>query len=316
MANINEIARLAGVSVSTVSRVLNHHKYVSEDKRAAVQKVIDEMNYTPNRNAVDLIRGETKKIGVIIPYTNNQAFDQLLHGVLNRSVEKDYAIMVLPTKYDRDKEIEHLSMLKNKLLDAIIITSRANPWEDIIPFTEYGSVISCEYTECPEIGCSYLDRYASYLEVFQLLKKKGHRKVAFTTARGTESVSTLQTIAAYENVFGKLNPAYHHSDCFSFEDGCSAGRQLLSLDPRPTAVYANGDEVAGGIFKYAKSLGLTIPADLAIIGQENQPVGTGLDLSTMDHQLVKVGEQAFDLATAKSKEKVETPYKLILRSSI
>ncbi|RCX20634.1 LacI family transcriptional regulator [Fontibacillus phaseoli] len=316
MANINEIARLAGVSVSTVSRVLNHHKYVSEEKRAAVQKIIDEMNYTPNRNAVDLIRGETKKIGVIIPYTNNQAFDQLLHGVLNRSVEKDYAIIVLPTKYNPDKEIEHLFMLKNKLLDAIIITSRANPWEDILPFTEYGSVISCEYTGHPEIGCSYMDRYASYLEVFQLLKDKGHRNIAFTTARGTESTSTRQTIAAYENVFGKLDRAYQQSDCFRFEDGYAAGQRLLSLDPRPTAVYANGDEVAGGIFKYAKSVGLDIPADLVIIGQENQPVGVGLDLSSLDHQLVKVGEQAFDLAMAKSKAKVETPYKLILRSSI
>lgn len=316
MANIHEIARLAGVSVSTVSRVLNHHKYVSEEKRTAVLKVIEEMNYTPNRNAVDLIRGETKKIGVIIPYTNNQAFDQLLHGVLNRSVENDYAIMVLPTKYNPDKEIEHLFMLKNKLLDAIIITSRANPWENILPFTEYGSVISCEYTEHPEIGCSYMDRYAAYLEVFQLLKKKGHRNIAFTTARGTESVSTRQTIAAYEKVFGQFDPVYRQSNCFSFEDGMAAGQRLLGINPRPTAIYANGDEVAGGIYKYARSVGLSIPEDLAIIGQENQPVGVGLDISTLDHQLVKVGEQAFDLAMTKSKAKVETPYKMILRSSI
>lgn len=127
MANINEIAKIAGVSVSTVSRVLNHHKYVSEDKRAAVQKVINDMNYTPNRNAIDLIRGETKTIGFIIPYNNNQAFDQMLHGALNKSVEKGYTITVLPTKYNKEKEIEYLSMLKNKLLDGIVITSRANP---------------------------------------------------------------------------------------------------------------------------------------------------------------------------------------------
>jgi len=77
MANINEIAKLAGVSVTTVSRVLNNHKYVSEEKRSAVQKVIDEMDYTPNKSAVDLIRRETRMIGVIIPYNNNQAFDQV-----------------------------------------------------------------------------------------------------------------------------------------------------------------------------------------------------------------------------------------------
>src|SRR5690349_19713266 len=100
MANIHEIARRAGVSVSTVSRVLNQHPYVSAEKRAAVQRAIDELDYTPNRNAVDLIRGRTRSIGVIIPYNNNPAFDRMLSGVLNKSVEEDYTVTVLPTRYD------------------------------------------------------------------------------------------------------------------------------------------------------------------------------------------------------------------------
>ncbi|WP_251038546.1 LacI family DNA-binding transcriptional regulator, partial [Paenibacillus albidus] len=121
-----DIAKLAGVSVSTVSRVLNNHSYVSEQKRKAVQQVIDELDYTPNRLAVDLIRKETRSIGVIMPYNNNQAFDQLLHGVLNRSVEHEYSVMVLPTKYAPEKELSYLNMLKNKQLDGIVITSCSN----------------------------------------------------------------------------------------------------------------------------------------------------------------------------------------------
>ncbi|MEK3887867.1 LacI family DNA-binding transcriptional regulator [Bacillus sp. FSL K6-3431] len=315
MTNINDIAKLAGVSVSTVSRVLNNHKYVSEEKRVAVQKVIEEMNYTPNKNAIDLIRGETRMIGVIIPYNNNQAFDQMLHGVLNKSIEKDYSIIVLPTKYKKDKELEYLSMLKNKLLDGIIITSKSNKWESIIPFTNYGSIVSCEYTDQSEIGCSYVDRYASYLDVFQNLKNKGHIKVAFTTARGMESISTQQTIAAYKKVFGELSSAFHLSDCFSMEDGYNAGKKLLSLKTRPTAIYANGDEVAGGIYQYAHSIQFKIPSDLAILGQENQPIGVGLGLSSVDHQLIKVGEQAFDLIINKSRDKINIPYTIIHRLS-
>ncbi|MDQ0089084.1 DNA-binding LacI/PurR family transcriptional regulator [Paenibacillus anaericanus] len=316
MANINEIAKIAGVSVSTVSRVLNHHKYVSEDKRAAVQKVINDMNYTPNRNAIDLIRGETKTIGIIIPYNNNQAFDQMLHGALNKSVEKGYTITVLPTKYNKEKEIEYLSMLKNKLLDGIVITSRANPWEAIIPYSQYGEVVSCEYTEHPEIGCAYIDRYSSYLEVFQYLKEKGHTTVAFTAARGMQSVSTQQTIAAYKEIFGELRPELYYPDCYNMEDGYLAGKKLLALPARPTAIYANGDEIAGGIYQYARSLHMNIPDDLAIIGQENQPIGIALDFSSVDHQLIKVGEQAFDLVIQKSRQKVNIPYRIIHRSSI
>ena len=316
MTNINEIAKMAGVSVTTVSRVLNNHKYVSEEKRAIVQKVIDEVNYTPNKNAVDLIRGETRMIGVIIPYNNNQAFDQMLHGVLNQSVEKDYSITVLPTKYNNDKEIEYLSMLKNKLLDGIIITSRTNNWESIIPYTNYGSVVSCEYTNHPEIGCSYIDRYASYLEAFQYLKDKGHAKVAFTTVRGMESMSTRQLISAYKEVFGELQSEFYLSDCSSFEDGYNAGKKLLSQKTRPTAIYANGDEVAGGMYQYAQSINMRVPEDIAILGQENQPIGIGMGISSIDHQLIKVGEQAFDLVINKSRQKVQIPYRIIERSSI
>lgn len=122
MANINDIAKRAGVSVSTVSRVLNNNPYVSESKRAAVLSVINEMDYTPNRLAVDLIRKETRNIGVIMPYNNNQAFDQMLHGVLNRSVELGYTVMVLSTKYNPETELNYLKMLKSKQLEAIIIT--------------------------------------------------------------------------------------------------------------------------------------------------------------------------------------------------
>ncbi len=316
MANINDIAKRAGVSVSTVSRVLNQHPYVSESKRAAVQRVIDEMDYTPNRSAVDLIRKETRSIGVIMPYNNNQAFDQLLHGVLNRSVERDYSVMVLPTKYDPEKELNCLNMLKNKQLDGIIITSRSNTWDAIVPYTKYGTIVACEFTDHPEIGCAYMDRYASYVDTFQLLKDKGHSRVAFTTARGEESNSTQLTIKAYQHIFGDLPPAYHIRDCYSMDDGVRAARQLLNMDLRPTAVYANGDEVATGIYQYARSIQLGVPEDLAIIGQENQPVGIGLRLSTVDHQLVKVGEQAFDLTIKKSKDKVEIPYYIIVRQSI
>lgn len=316
MANIHDIAKRAGVSVATVSRVLNHHPYVSESKRAAVKRVIDEMDYTPNHLAIDLIRKKTRRIGVIMPYNNNQAFDQLLHGVLNRSVELDYSVMVLPTKYDPDKELNYLNMLKNKQLDGIIITSRSNTWDAITPYTKYGTIVACEYTDHPEIGCAYMDRYGSYVETFQLLKNKGHSRVAFTTARGEESNSTLLTIEAYKQIFGDLPPEYHIRDCYNMDDGGGAAQQLLHLDCRPTAIYANGDEVAAGIYQYAQRNQLRVPEHLAIIGQENQPVGIGLRLSTVDHQLVKVGEQAFDLTIENSKDKIETPYHIIERESI
>ena len=69
-------------------------------------------------------------------------------------------------------------MLKNKQLDGIIITSRSNTWDAIVPYTKYGTIVACEFTDHPEIGCAYMDRYASYVDTFQLLKDKRHSRVA------------------------------------------------------------------------------------------------------------------------------------------
>ncbi|MNO80224.1 Catabolite control protein B [compost metagenome] len=121
-----------------------------------------------------------------------------------------------------------------------------------------------------------MNRYASYIEAFKLLKDKGHTRAAFTTARGEESNSTKLTIKAYQHVFGDLLPEYHVSNCHNINDGVRAAQQLLSTPHRPTAVYANGDEVAAGIYQYIRGIQLLVPDDLAIIGQENQPVGIGL----------------------------------------
>ncbi|WP_152658006.1 LacI family DNA-binding transcriptional regulator [Oceanobacillus sp. CFH 90083] len=315
MANIHDIAKVAGVSVSTVSRVLNNYKYVSNEKREAVLKVMEEMKYTPNKSAIDLIRGETRTIGVILPYNNNPAFDQLLNGILNKALENDFLITLLPSKYDKEQELEYLEKLKSKLFDGIIITSRANDWEEIIPYSEFAPIVSCEYAQHHEIGCSYTERYASFFDAFQLLKNKGHHMVAFTTAR-MESNSTKKIIKAYHEVFGDIPPGYHISNCQCLEDGYEAANQFLQLRERPTAIYANGDEVASGIYLYAKAEKLSVPEDLAIIGQENQPVGIGLGLTTVDHQLTKIGEQACSLTIKKSKEKIKIPYHIIERDSV
>src|SRR5699024_12775299 len=115
-------------------------------------------------------------------------------------------------------------------------------------------------------GSSYVDRYSSYLDAFKLPKNKGPHSVAFSSAR-LESKSTKQLINAYNEIFGKLTPAYHLSDCRRLEDGYEAAKKLLQLPERPTAIYANGDEVAGGMYLYTKSQQMKIPTDLAIIGQ-------------------------------------------------
>ncbi|MCQ97433.1 LacI family transcriptional regulator, partial [Listeria monocytogenes] len=158
MPNIKEIAKLAGVSVTTVSRVLNNHPYVAEEKRARVQAVIDELDYSPNRSAMDLARGKTNTVGVIIPYNDHPWFDKIVNGILEAAFKNRYSVTLFPTGYDPKEEEKYLMRLKTKQVDGLIITSRANNWDVILPYLAYGPIIACEYVESKEISCSYIDR--------------------------------------------------------------------------------------------------------------------------------------------------------------
>lgn len=104
MANIRDIAKITGYSVSTISRVINNHPYVDDEKRAKVLEVMAELNYVPNRSAQNLSYGKTKNIGVIIPFVNHAYYDQMLSGIMNAAFEHGYRISLLPTNYDQKLE--------------------------------------------------------------------------------------------------------------------------------------------------------------------------------------------------------------------
>ena len=104
VANIRDIAKLTGYSVSTISRVINGHPYVDEEKRKEILAVMKEVDYIPNANARQLSYGKTKSIGVILPYTNHPYFDQLISGIIEAAFDYDYKVTLLPTGYQKEKE--------------------------------------------------------------------------------------------------------------------------------------------------------------------------------------------------------------------
>lgn len=115
MANIRDIAKLTGYSVSTISRVINGHPYVDEEKRKEILAVMKEVDYIPNANARQLSYGKTKSIGVILPYTNHPYFDQLISGIIEAAFDYDYKVTLLPTGYHKEKSEGILKNLQLKL---------------------------------------------------------------------------------------------------------------------------------------------------------------------------------------------------------
>lgn len=317
LSNIKDIAKLAGVSVTTVSRVLNEHPYVAEEKRKRVQEVMVKLDYSPNRNAVDLSRGRTNTIGFVLPYNDHPWFDKVMNGVLEAAFSKCYSVVICPTGYDRGEEERYLRMLKTKRIDGLIIASRANDWDTIAPYANYGSIVACEYINNPLISCAYVDQLQAYTDGFQILKDAGHVRVGFTVGREEQwSNSTKLKMMAYETVFGELDAALVLQACYDVADGKRAAEAFLALAEPPTAMYANGDEVAAGMHYYVTHRGLDVPRDIAILGEENLAIADVLDISTVDKNLREIGKCAVELFLSGKVEKKLVEHKIIMRNSI
>lgn len=296
MANIKEIARIAGVSVTTVSRVLNNHPYVSPDKRAAVLQTIEQLNYTRNMNAVHLITGRTRAIAVVIPYINFFYFSVIMEGLAREALPAQYRLVLCQTDYRPEEELKVLDMLRNKEIDGVVIVSTALKPETIEEYTRYGPIVACQDSGLRSFSSVYIEHYSAFRHGLQYLRDKGYHKIGYCEGRRHGSSSSIRQ-KAFQDFLADTGTSFHEDwliyDCLTEEDGAAVLHRLLQLKDRPDALIVTGDHVAAGLIIEAGKQKLRIPEDLAVIGFDNQPIGRLLGLTTIDNQLLEMGAAAF-----------------------
>ncbi|QEQ15373.1 LacI family DNA-binding transcriptional regulator [Bacillus sp. BS98] len=325
MANIKDIAKMAGVSVTTVSRVLNDHPYVSEEKRKAVIEIVEKLNYSQNANAVHLSKGKTNIVGVILPYINHPCFDAMVGGMMEVALAHNYRVLLCQTNYNKKEEMKSLHMLKTKQLDGLIICSRANDWETIEPYASYGTIIACEDNDISNISSVYTNHSAAFQLGMNYLIEKGYKKIGYCTGRklGPSSQKRFDVYKhQLQSIDEEVNEEWIFTECFTLEDGVRAAHKLKEMQVLPEALIVAGDEVAIGIMTEVEMLGIQVPEDLAIIGFDNQPISQVLQLTTIDQNLKEIGKNAFEMFYRQvsnesyKQEKVEIPYELVERSTV
>ncbi|CKF08226.1 LacI family DNA-binding transcriptional regulator [Bacillus paranthracis] len=325
MANIKDIAKMAGVSVATVSRVLNDHPYVSEEKRKAVIEIVEKLNYSQNANAVHLSKGKTNIVGVILPYINHPCFDAMVGGMMEVALAHNYRVLLCQTNYNKKEEMKSLHMLKTKQLDGLIICSRANEWETIEPYASYGTIVACEDNDISNISSVYTNHSAAFQLGMDYLIEKGYKKIGYCTGRklGPSSQKRFDVYKRQlQSIDEEVNEEWIFTECFTLEDGVRVAHKLKEMQHLPEALIVAGDEVAIGVMTEAEKLGIQVPEDLAIIGFDNQPISQVLQLTTIDQNLKEIGKKAFEMfyrqtnAESSKQEKVEIPYELVERSTV
>lgn len=319
MTNIQDIARMAGVSVTTVSRVINGHPYVSETKKEAVRKIMQQENYYQNINAVRLSTGKTFLVGVVLPFSDHPYFTQIMKGISNEALKKNYHIVLFQTNYEGHKEKEALHALKLKMIDALIICSHVVPWETIDAYRPYGSIVMCEKPPEQEAAAVYVNHYQAFGLALDSLYEKGHRRIAYCIGRhsGANSNSRYQ---AYRDFLQEKSlpyyPEYIFPNMLYFEDGIQLVDQWTRMEDPPSALLATSDQIAAGVMTACRNQHIQIPQDLAVIGFDNQPISKYMGITTVHIPLVEMGTKLFLQAIHEEpQQQVEMEITLIERTS-
>ncbi|WP_029333518.1 LacI family DNA-binding transcriptional regulator [Exiguobacterium oxidotolerans] len=294
MANITEIAKTAGVSRSTVSRVLNNQPYVIAEKREAVLRAMKLLDYRPNQNAVHLSRGKTNVIGVMVPQINHPFFSQLIEGIGIACAEQNISMLIHQTFNDRQQEQLSFTQLRHKQIDGLIIGSSVSPPEVLERVRRDGPVVICEQRE-ESLAQVAVDHQSGVLAVLSHLVEKGHSSLGLCLGNPASGVGLIRrhTFKAFVQEHGLLvSPDWYFEENYSFADGQKVMNQLLTLTDRPTAMIVGNDYVAAGIIHQAKQEGVKIPDMLAVTGFDNQAIAEAIGMTTVAQPIERLGKEA------------------------
>ena len=308
MATIRDIARMTGYSITTVSRVINGHPYVEEQKRQTILAMMKELNYKPNKIAQKLSSGKTFNVGVIVPFVNHPFFDRILNGIMEEAFAQQYKVTLLPTNFDKALEKDYLEEFAAKGFDGLIVITRANHIETFRPYLENGPIVFCEDASGTDVPFVTIDQVGSVTASILYLKEQGVKRLGLTLGRSKRlSCNSINTIAKAKELFPGFSEEDIFWDCIKAEDGEAAA--VFFKDRGVDGIITNGDEIAATILsQYGER-----KAPL-IIGQENLLISRLLNFSTVEFHLHLCGREAFRLFQERSREHIVLPFELLVRS--
>jgi LacI family transcriptional regulator, galactose operon repressor len=300
---IREIADEAGVSIATVSRVLNDRGDVAPETRELVNRVIQERGYIANRGARGLSAGRTGLVGLLVPLVFPAYFAAILAGATEALQDHDLRAVLSPTGHEHDREVTLLERLMHGLTDGALIVLPEESSEELERLVDAGYRFVVVDPLMP-LG----DRIASVSsantsgadQAMKHLLGLGHRRIAIITGpRGW--VATEERRRGYQAALAAAgilpDPALEVESNFEIDGGERAAAVLLDLPEPPTAIFAFNDNHAVGVIRAARGRGLRVPEDLSVVGFDDVEHATIVTpaLTTVRQPLAEMGRTAVSL---------------------
>jgi LacI family transcriptional regulator len=328
MVNYNDIAKLAKVSPTTVSHVINETRFVMPETKERVYKAMKKLKYQPNLLARSLATGRTHTVGLVISDIRNPFYPELVQGVEELSVKNDYNVFLCNTDYDIEKGLKSIGALIKRKIDGIIVASSQvdSSVIDQLVDTDVNFVLVDWCKRNIKVDSLYFDYKVGISEAISHLISLGHKDVYFIS--GPKKLKTAEI--RMRNFIDAIEG--HKDSCLSYkilegnhkmDGGYKAARKILKEKELPTAIMCSNDLTAIGVMKALQNGGIKVPDEISIIGLDNIALTeiVSPELTTIELERYEIGKTAMEMMLKRIRDK-ELPKqicifktKLIIRKS-
>jgi LacI family transcriptional regulator len=329
LVTMKDVAQRAGVSVSTVSHVINETRFVSDELRERVLRAMRELNYQPDAVARSLRTKKTHVVALVIPDITNPYYPQVARGVQDVAEESDYVVILCNTDRLLGREVRFLEALRRQRVDGLILNPSGVTSRDLREFqeTQIPVVLIGSQIDHPEFDVVMIDNVQGAYDAVKYLIGLGHHHIGLIG--GSRATSSGE-----QRSQGYIRALTHHGlpidesliteGPFTHEGGYESMKRLLTLQSPPTAVFASSDVMAIGALMGTQEAGLQVPDDLSLVGFDDiaEASITTPKLTTIAQPNYQTGEVAarllfehIEAASPPPRQKVVLDHKLVIRGS-
>ena len=323
MTTIKDVAREAGVSIATVSRVFNNVAVVDEDTRKNVRHVARRLKYVPSALGRSLSTKRTDAIGLLLPDLFGEFFSEVLRGCDQTAQQSRYHLVVSSSHNNKEEIHAALAMMRGRV-DGLVIMSPhidAHTLKENLPQSLPVVLLNC-YIDDDSFDSLNIDNFGGSFDMVRHLLGHGFKRIAII--KGNEqNLDAAERLRGYRTAIeqggGEQDSRLEVTGNFSEAAGYDAARKLLAISPRPRAIFASNDSMAIGALSALRDEGVQVPGDIALVGFDDIPIASYLtpSLTSVHMGIHSLGIRAIETALNSVREKNNhTKQQIILKTSL
>ena len=322
---IKEVARRAGVALSSVSRVLNDHPDVSENMRSRVLEAIAELGYEPNLLAASLRRGSSRTVGFIVPDLRNPLFGSIVTAAQDKLSRQGYAAVITTSSSNADRDAEMARLLRHRQVDALIVSladeTHDKAIEELRSFEGPIVLLDREVKALPDASVVATDHRSGMREATRHLLSLGHERIALLTGDMRVRPS-IQRVEAFHQVYDEHDLPYPEDLVLPLGFAPRFGElltvELLRNPSPPTALIAGGNQILTGVLRTFQRRGIRPDTDIALVSCDDIPLSAlhNPPITVIDRDVGEIGKTAARLVLERLRKPATPPRKVFLPTSL